>query len=131
MSAVGKQMTERTETAGAFIRRVRQERGFSLRQLAKRVGISPTYLSHIEVDHAPPPGAEKLAVIARELGVGTSLLLELAGRWGERAAEALDSRKELRELFELVFAMNERDVRALVDEIATRQDVPKEVGGLF
>jgi transcriptional regulator with XRE-family HTH domain len=124
-------MTDRAETAGAFIRRVRQERTLSLRQLAKRVGISPTYLSHIEVDHAPPPGPDKLEAIARELQVSADQLLDLAGKWGERAAEALDSRKELRELFELVFAMNERDVRELVEEIATRQDVPKEVGGLF
>jgi transcriptional regulator with XRE-family HTH domain len=119
------------ETAGAFIRRVRQARGLSLRQFAKLVGISPTYLSHIEVDHAPPPGPDKLDAIARELSVDPGELLLLAGKWGERAAEALDSRKELRELFELVFAMEEREVRTLVEEIAARQDVPREIGGLF
>jgi transcriptional regulator with XRE-family HTH domain len=119
------------DTIGAYVRSERLKRRISLRQLAKRIGISPTYLSHIEIDHVPPPAPDKLERIATELDLDFDDLLRRAGRWGERAAEVLGSRSELRDLFHLAFAMDSRDVRDLVEEIERRQAVPREVGGLF
>lgn len=118
-------------SAGAFIRKTRIDKNISLRQLAKIVGISPTYLSHIEVDHAPPPGPEKLERIAEALDITSQELIILAGRWSERAAQAMGNRPELRALFELAFAMDQRDIEQLVEEIAERNATPREIGGLF
>lgn len=119
------------ETFGTYLRNERLERHISLRQLAKRVGISATYLSHIEIDHVPPPAPDKIERIADHLGIDMQELLRRAGRWDQRAAEAIGARPDLRDLFQLAFAMDERDVRDLVDEIEGKRSVPREVGGLL
>lgn len=119
------------ESVGEFIRSERIRKRISLRQLAKRVGISPTYLSHIEIDHVAPPTPEKLCKIALELDLSFDDLLLRAGRWDQRAAEVIGARSELRDLFNLAFTMDSRDVRKLVEELERRQAIPLEVGGLL
>ena len=54
--------------------------GFSLRRLADRVGIEPSYLSKIERGEQPPPGEETIRRIADELGEDRDTLLALAGK---------------------------------------------------
>lgn len=119
------------ETVGAFIRQEREKRDLSLRQLAKRVGISATYLSHIEVDHVPPPAPDKLEKIAVELGIDATDLLVRAGRWEERAAQVIGASQGLRDLFHLAFAMDADELKRLVDEIDRKRMTPREVGGLL
>src|SRR5687768_13953647 len=65
---------------GATLRLLRVEAGLSLRDLARRIGVSGAYLSRVEhgLDKAPTP--ERLEAIARELGVPTTLLMEVAHR---------------------------------------------------
>ena len=53
---------------------------FSLRQVAQRVGIEPSYLSKIERGEQPPPGEETIRRIAEELGEDSDALLALAGK---------------------------------------------------
>lgn len=103
----------------------------SLRQLAKTVGISPTYLSHIEVNHAPPPGPEKLERIAAALDIAPRELIDMAGRWGEKAAEVIAKRPELRALLDLAFAMDQREIEQLVEEIAEKAPLAGSEGALF
>src|SRR5262249_29880577 len=55
-------------------------RAFSVRQLAARVGIEPSYLSKIERGEQPPPGEETVRRIATELGEDPDMLLALAGK---------------------------------------------------
>ena len=65
---------------GIRLRSLRQAKQLGLRALAARLGISYTYLSHIENGRRIPKAAlvEKLA---RELGADSEELLLLAGRF--------------------------------------------------
>jgi transcriptional regulator with XRE-family HTH domain len=57
-----------------------EDREYSLRRFAARVGMSPTYLSKVERGDLPPPGEQKVKTIAKELGEDPDELLALAGR---------------------------------------------------
>ena len=52
---------------GSYLRAVRRARKISVRQLAKAVGKTPTYLSDIEQQNNKPPEKELLDRIIREL----------------------------------------------------------------
>ena len=57
-----------------------QDRVFSVRQVAGRVGIEPSYLSKIERGEEPPPSEKTIRAIARELNEDVDVLLALAGK---------------------------------------------------
>lgn len=79
---------------GTYIKRRRtelakQHAGFSIRGLAKRVGIHHSYLSKLERGENAPLTPERVAIIARELGEDEELLAALGGRLSERVARML------------------------------------------
>lgn len=53
---------------------------FSVRQLAARVGVEPSYLSKVERGQQPPPSEQTIALLARELDEDPDVLLALAGK---------------------------------------------------
>jgi transcriptional regulator with XRE-family HTH domain len=53
---------------GAYIRRIRDQRDVSLREFAKRLGLSAAFISDVELGRRHP-SEEVLASIARALGV--------------------------------------------------------------
>jgi transcriptional regulator with XRE-family HTH domain len=70
---------------GSHVREVRErllseDRGFSVRQVAGRVGIEPSYLSKVERGEEPPPSEKTIRAIARELDEDADVLLALAGK---------------------------------------------------
>ena len=65
---------------GAFIRREREGKEIGLREMAKMIGVSPTYLSKVERDEFPPPAEDKVKAIAKIIGCDTDDLLARAGR---------------------------------------------------
>ena len=65
---------------GAMVRREREARGIGLREMAKKIGVSPTYLSKVERDEFPPPAEDKVRKIAEIIGRDADELLALAGR---------------------------------------------------
>ena len=69
-----------------------EDRTFSLRQLAGRVGIEPSYLSKIERDQQPPPGVETIRRLATELGQDPDALLALAGKVSDDLLEIIRGR---------------------------------------
>jgi transcriptional regulator with XRE-family HTH domain len=73
-------MTGAREKFGAFIRREREGKEVGLREMAKMIGISPTYLSKVERDEFPPPAEEKVKAIAKIIGCDADDLLARAGR---------------------------------------------------
>ena len=73
-------MTNGREKFGAFIRREREARAIGLREMAKLIGVSPTYLSKIERDEFPPPVEDKVKAIAKIIECDTDDLLARAGR---------------------------------------------------
>jgi transcriptional regulator with XRE-family HTH domain len=73
-------MTGAREKFGAFIRREREGKEIGLREMAKMIGVSPTYLSKVERDEFPPPSEDKVRAIAKIIECDTDALLARAGR---------------------------------------------------
>jgi len=73
-------MTAEEENFGAAVRRLREEREIGLRQFAKMIGVSATYLSKIEREEMPPPAEDRVTEIARRLEQDPDELLALAGK---------------------------------------------------
>jgi transcriptional regulator with XRE-family HTH domain len=74
MSAFGEHVRELRE------KRRERDRAYSLRQVAGRVGIEPTYLSKLERGELPPPSENTARKLAKELGEDADVLLALAGK---------------------------------------------------
>ena len=51
-----------------------------MREMAKKLGVSPTYLSKVERDEMPPPVEDKVKAIAAILEQDPDELLALSGR---------------------------------------------------
>jgi len=65
---------------GAFVRREREAKEIGLREMAKMIGVSPTYLSKVERDEFAPPAEDKVKAIAHIIGCNADELLARAGR---------------------------------------------------
>jgi transcriptional regulator with XRE-family HTH domain len=68
---------------------------FSVRKLAQRVGIEPSYLSKIERGEQPPPSEATIAALARELDDDRDVLLALAGKVSSDLAGIIRRRPKL------------------------------------
>ena len=68
------------EKFGAFVRRHREAKEIGLREMAKMIGVSPTYLSKVERDEFPPPAEDKVRAIAKIIGCDVDDLLARAGK---------------------------------------------------
>jgi len=87
-------------TLGSTIRRLRQSAGLNQRQLADRVQVSATYVSHLESGRREP-SIQILRRLAQELQVPPGLLLGIV-MWTELPAEQREPyRKLLDNLVEL------------------------------
>src|SRR5215217_5332347 len=73
-------MPGRGESFGALVRREREAKGLGLREMAKMIGVSPTYLSKVERDEFPPPAEDKVKAIAEIIDYDADALLARAGR---------------------------------------------------
>jgi transcriptional regulator with XRE-family HTH domain len=73
-------MTGSKERFGAFVRRKREGRDIGLREMAKKIGVSPTYLSKVERDEFPPPAEDKVKAIAKIIECDADELLARGGR---------------------------------------------------
>ena len=56
------------------------DRRFSLRQVARRIGVEPSYLSKIERGQVAPPSEATTVRLAKELGEDPDVLLAMAGK---------------------------------------------------
>lgn len=52
-------MSKRRQTFGQILREARLAKGITLRKFAEMVGISPTYLSQVELGNVDPPTARR------------------------------------------------------------------------
>lgn len=68
---------------------------YSLRQVAGRVDIQPSYLSKVERGLVPPPSEETLVALAEELDLDADVVLALAGKVSSDLKEVIRSRPEL------------------------------------
>jgi HTH-type transcriptional regulator, competence development regulator len=65
---------------GTLVRQLRLHKGYSLRELGRRIGLSPNFPSNMEKGHFPPPGEQQIVLIAETLEQNTDELLALAGK---------------------------------------------------
>lgn len=77
------------EKFGATVRREREKLGLGLREMAKKIGVSPTYLSKVERDEFPPPAEDKVLAIAKIIGRDSDELLALAGKVSSELTEII------------------------------------------
>ncbi len=75
--------------------RAASDPSFSVRKVAARVGIEPSYLSKIERGEQPPPGEDTIRRIAEELGEDTDELLALGGKVSGDLLEIIRDRPTL------------------------------------
>jgi HTH-type transcriptional regulator, competence development regulator len=85
---------------GSYIRKQREvlrgaDTRFSVRQLARRVGIEPSYLSKIERGLQPPPGEQTILSLARELDEDPDVLLAMAGKVSSDLQDIILKRPQL------------------------------------
>ena len=82
-------MTNGREKLGAFIRREREAREIGLREMAKKIGVSPTYMSKVERDKFTPPTEDKVRSIAQIIECDPDELLAMAGRVSSDLADII------------------------------------------
>jgi len=87
-------------TFGQYIRQARealreQDRRYSLRQTAMRIGVEPAYLSKIERGDVAPPSEATIVRLADDLGEDRDMLLAMAGKVSADLREAIMRRPKL------------------------------------
>jgi transcriptional regulator with XRE-family HTH domain len=85
---------------GEYLREQRErlkagDKSYSLRQVAQRVGIKPTYLSKIEREELPPPSEVTIKKLSRELNLDSDMLLAMAGKVSGDLREIICKRPQL------------------------------------
>lgn len=74
-----------SETFGGYIRKRREallesSPDYSVRKLAAKIGIQPSYISKVEREEVAPPSEATIVRLAEALGEDPDLLLALAGK---------------------------------------------------
>ena len=80
---------------GVRERRLSDDRSYSLRQVARRVGVEPAYLSKIERGVTSPPSEATIRRIAEDLCEDPDLLLAMAGKVSKDLQEIIIRRAPL------------------------------------
>lgn len=86
---------------------------FSVRQVARRIGVEPSYLSKVERQLEAPPSERKIRALAKELGEDPDFLLAIAGKVSDDLREAICHRPQL--LSQLI-----RELKNLPDDAVLR-----------
>jgi transcriptional regulator with XRE-family HTH domain len=101
---VGAERGNVTERFGERIRRIRTEQTLGLRELARKIGISPTYLSLIETsEEQAPPAEDVIRRMASQLGENFDELMTLAGRVSEASLDVIRADSRMPEFLRTVW----------------------------
>jgi HTH-type transcriptional regulator, competence development regulator len=99
---------------GALVRREREAKEIGLREMAKNIGISPTYLSKIERGDFDPPAEDKVRKIAEIIGRDPDELLALAGRVASDLTDIIRQRpRELADFLRTAKGLSAEDIARL------------------
>ena len=102
---------------GAFIRQERERREIGLREMAGKIGVSPTYLSKVERDEFAPPTEDKVRKIAEIIEIDADQLLALAGRVSSDLSEIIKRHPvELAALLRTAKGLTAEDIARLAEE---------------
>jgi len=125
----GNMMTVEKERFGEFIRREREGKEIGLREMAKLIGVSATYLSKVERDEFAPPAEDKVRVIAAIIRCDTDDLLARAGRVSTDITDIIKRRPvELSALLRTANGLSAEDIAGLTrqGEYLSRKDAEIE-----
>jgi transcriptional regulator with XRE-family HTH domain len=89
------------------------DKSFSLRQVAQRIGIQPSYLSKIERGEQTHLSEQKIVALAKELGEDPDVLLALNGKISEDIRAIIRRRPQL-------FAQLIRELKNMPDHAVLR-----------
>jgi transcriptional regulator with XRE-family HTH domain len=87
-------------TYGQYVRKHREllkaeDRRYSVRQVAQRIGVEPAYLSKIERDEVAPPSEAKVRALAEDMGEDPDVMLAMAGKVSTDLLEIIRKRPQL------------------------------------
>jgi transcriptional regulator with XRE-family HTH domain len=107
-------MASGSERFGEFVRMRRIAKEIGLREMAKMVGVSPTYLSKVERDEFPPPTEDKVKAIAKIIDCDADDLLARAGRVSSDISDIIKRQPiELAALLRTVKGLTAKDIYRL------------------
>lgn len=106
-NAFGEYIREKRESL------LKQDRKFSLRQVAQRISIEPSYLSKLERGEQTSLSEEKIIALANELKEDPDLLLAMTGKISRDIQEIIRKRPQL-------FAQLIRDLKKIPDHAVLR-----------
>ena len=103
---------------GDFVRGQREalratDKAFSVRKVAQRIGVQPSYLSKVERGEVAPPSEATIVKLAGEIDVDPDALLALAGKVSSDLKEVIRKRP-------LLFAELIRGLKDLPDHAVLR-----------
>jgi transcriptional regulator with XRE-family HTH domain len=102
---------------GALIRRERETKAIGLREMAKKIGVSPTYLSKVERDEFPPPAEDRVKRIAEIIKWDPDDLLARAGRVASDISDIIKRHPtELAALLRTTKEMTDEDIARLAEQ---------------
>jgi transcriptional regulator with XRE-family HTH domain len=108
---------------GGFVRETREalravDPSFSVRQVAARIGVQPSYLSKVERGDVGPPSENTIVRLADDLGEDPDVMLALAGKVSSDLLEVIRKRPRLfADLIRELKDMPDRAVLRLVREV--------------
>jgi len=105
-------------TFGSYIREKREsllknDRTFSLRQVAQRISVEPSYLSKLERGEQTALSEEKILALAKELNEDPDILLALSGKISKDIQNIIRKRPK-------IFAEVIRELKEMPDHAVLR-----------
>jgi PTS system nitrogen regulatory IIA component len=101
---------------GHTLRMLRTTAGISLRTLARKIDVSPAYLSQVELGKLNPPTHDRIKKIAETIGIPLSLLIEMSHRPNPDTIMLLRGHHGLDELIRLTFkiGLEDKDILEII-----------------
>ena len=116
-------MPHQEQAFGATIRELREKRRIGLRQFAKMIGVSATYLSKIERDELPPPAEARVKEIARLLEQDPDELLALAGKVASDLKGIIRSHpREMASFLRTASGLSGQELERLTKEVKEKEE---------
>jgi transcriptional regulator with XRE-family HTH domain len=111
------------ERFGEFVRREREAKEIGLREMAKMIGVSPTYLSKVERDEFSPPVEDKVRAIAKIINCDADELLARAGRVSSDLSDIIKRRPiELAALLRMTRGLTAEEMTKLARQVLKAKD---------
>jgi len=104
-------MPKDNQTFGEFLRSERKAKEIGLREMARKIGASPSYLSKIERGEFPPPSEDLIATMAKLIKRDPNEMMARANRVPSELTDILRKRPD--EMGRLLRSANKKDSKVL------------------